>query len=285
MLQRAYSLLHVKAVDGDKRLITGMATTPTPDRMGDVVEPLGVQFKNPLPLLLYHDSKKPVGWVKFQKPTKDGIAFEASLPSIDEPGTVRDRIEEAWVSVKNKLIGGVSIGFRSLEEAFNKETNGFRFLKTEVLELSLVAIPANADARIDTIKSLDIGRPVLSDGPLMFFAQPSPLLSVKESIPPDLEFARMVLCKAASYLGDAEGQLRHPAADRQALPERGADPQLPQAKTAVVGGTTTDSNYASALLAQAQVLESAFLDFSVRGPSSASSAPTGSRRSGACPST
>lgn len=157
MLKRAYSFLHVKAVDGEKRIITGTATTPTPDRMGDIVEPLGVQFKNPLPLLLYHNSQKPVGWVKFQKPTKDGIDFEAKLPTIDEPGTVRDRIEEAWTSIKSGLIAGVSIGFRSIEEAFNKDTQGFRFLQTEVLELSLVSIPAQPDARIETIKSLDIG--------------------------------------------------------------------------------------------------------------------------------
>jgi HK97 family phage major capsid protein len=35
-------------------------------------------------------------------------------------------------------------------------TGGFRFLKTEVLELSLVTIPANASATIHTIKSLDL---------------------------------------------------------------------------------------------------------------------------------
>ncbi|MEO8682671.1 MAG: phage major capsid protein, partial [Vicinamibacterales bacterium] len=157
MLKRAYSLLHVKSVDGDKRIITGTATTPTPDRMGDVVEPLGVQFKNPLPLLLYHNSQKPVGLVKFSKPTKAGIDFEASLPVVDEPGTVRDRIDEAWQSIKAGLLAGVSIGFRSIEEAYDRDTGGFHFLKTEVLELSLVAIPAQPDATIQTIKSLDVG--------------------------------------------------------------------------------------------------------------------------------
>jgi HK97 family phage major capsid protein len=125
--------------------------------MGDVVEPLGVQFRNPLPLLLYHNAQKPVGWVKFSKPTAKGIDFEAKLPVIEELGTVRDRIEEAWISIKSGLIAGVSIGFRAIEEAFNKETMGFHFLQTEVLELSLVAIPAQPDARIDTIKSLDVG--------------------------------------------------------------------------------------------------------------------------------
>ena len=37
------------------RMITGVATTPTPDRVGDIIEPLGVRFNNPLPLLWQHD--------------------------------------------------------------------------------------------------------------------------------------------------------------------------------------------------------------------------------------
>lgn len=156
-LHRAYAFLHVKAVDGEQRIITGTATTPTPDRMGDIIEPLGVSFTNPLPLLLYHNSQKPVGWVRFFPPTDKGIDFEAKLPIVEDVGTVRERIEEAWTSIKIGLLAGISIGFRPLEEAFNKATNGLRYLKSEVLELSLVAIPAQPDARIATIKSLDVG--------------------------------------------------------------------------------------------------------------------------------
>jgi len=33
MLNRAYSLLEIKQVDDDARIITGMASTPTPDRL------------------------------------------------------------------------------------------------------------------------------------------------------------------------------------------------------------------------------------------------------------
>jgi HK97 family phage major capsid protein/HK97 family phage prohead protease len=155
-LSRAYAVLHVKALDVETRTITGIASTPEPDRMGDVVEPLGVTFANPLPLLLYHDSKKPVGSVTFQAPTAAGLAFTATLPIVTEPGTVRDRIEEAWTSIKAGLLAGVSIGFRSLQNVVNQKTGGLRFLKTEILELSLVAIPANAGATIHTIKSLDL---------------------------------------------------------------------------------------------------------------------------------
>src|SRR5215813_9199325 len=155
---RAYSLLRIKAVSDEQRIITGIASTPEPDRLGDVVEPLGITYTNPVPLLLFHNPTKPVGVVRFFPPTKDGLDFEAELPLIEERGVLRDRIEEAWQSIKARLISAVSIGFRSLEEAYVKETQSFRFLESEVLELSLVTIPANASATIETIKSLCIER-------------------------------------------------------------------------------------------------------------------------------
>jgi len=154
-MNRMYSVLTVKAVEEEQRVIRGTATTPSPDRVGDVVEPLGVKFKNPMPLLWQHRSDKPVGTVTFDKPTKDGITFEAKLAKIDEPGALKDRIDEAWQSVKAGLVTAVSIGFRALEYAFIEGTGGIRFTESEVIELSLVTIPANADATISQIKSID----------------------------------------------------------------------------------------------------------------------------------
>jgi HK97 family phage major capsid protein/HK97 family phage prohead protease len=156
MVERAYSVLTIKSVDAERRVITGVATTPTPDRVGDVVEPKGARFAASLPLLLHHDSRLPVGTAKFGSPTNAGIPFEASFPTIDEPGALRDRIAEAWQSVKTGLIRGVSIGFRVLQDGMElMKDGGYRFTKTEILELSLVAIPANAEATIMSIKSLD----------------------------------------------------------------------------------------------------------------------------------
>ena len=152
---RCYSFLTIKSVDEEKRVLTGVATTPTPDRLGDIVEPLGVRFKNPLPLLWQHNSSEPVGTVKFDKPTEEGINFTAKLPSVLEPGRLKERIDEAWQSVKLGLVRAVSIGFRPLEYSF-MDDGGIRFAETEVLELSLVTIPAQADARIETIKAFDV---------------------------------------------------------------------------------------------------------------------------------
>ncbi|HFX3240131.1 TPA: phage major capsid protein [Pseudomonas aeruginosa] len=153
-MNRAYSVLEVKALDDGQRVITGIATTPTPDRVGDIVEPLGVEFKNPLPLLWQHDHDKPVGTVKFDKPTAKGITFTAKLADVQEEGKLKERIDEAWQSLKANLVRGVSIGFRPLEYSW-MDDGGIRFLQTEVYELSLVTIPCNVEATISTIKSLD----------------------------------------------------------------------------------------------------------------------------------
>ncbi len=154
--QRAYSILTIKSVDEGARRITGTATTPVPDRQGDIVEPLGARFPKELPLLLHHNKELPVGVARFKTPTKDGIEFEAELPRIEEPGDVQREVDRAWTSIKHKLIRGVSIGFRVLNNAVEPlKSGGLRFLETEILELSLVTIPANQHASISLIKSLD----------------------------------------------------------------------------------------------------------------------------------
>lgn len=151
---RSYAVFEVKEVKEDERTVSGIATTPTPDRYGDIVEPMGVKFKNPIPLLWQHNSREPVGQAKLGKPTEDGISFEAKFARVTEPGKLKDRLDEAWQSIKIGLVKGVSIGFRSLELSFMKD-GGIHFLETEVLELSLVTIPANADATIENIKAFD----------------------------------------------------------------------------------------------------------------------------------
>lgn len=57
--------------------------------------------------------------------------------------------------VKYSLITAVSIGFRSLRDKIELlDDGGMRFLESEVLELSLVPVPAQPDAVIQTFKSM-----------------------------------------------------------------------------------------------------------------------------------
>ena len=157
-MKRAYSLLNVKSVtesDGSWK-IRGIASTPVSDRMGDIVEPLGAKFQLPMPLLWQHDASQPVGQVEFAKATKEGIPYEATIPKVSEPGRLKDRIDEAVQSIKYKLVAAVSIGFRAIEGQVEMiKGGGLRFNEWEWLELSLVTIPANPEATITGIKSID----------------------------------------------------------------------------------------------------------------------------------
>lgn len=151
----AYSILKVKEFDEDSREITGIATTPSPDRSGDIVEPEGAEFKLPIPLLWQHNSREPIGHVIAAKVTKDGITIRAKLVKVTEPGLLKDRLDLAWQSIKSGLVQGLSIGFKEIEFSRIEQTYSYRYLKWLWLELSAVTIPANAEASIQTIKSLD----------------------------------------------------------------------------------------------------------------------------------
>ncbi len=153
-MNRAYTLLEIKGVDEDAREITGIASTPSPDRMGDIVEPDGAEFKLPIPLLWQHDSRQPIGQVTEAKVTAKGIEIKAKLVKVDD-GPLQARLDEAWQYIKSGLVGGLSIGFSAIESARIEGTHGIRFLKWLWLELSAVTIPANGDATIQTVKSID----------------------------------------------------------------------------------------------------------------------------------
>lgn len=148
---RAYSLLSVKSVDDEQRIIEGIATSPETDRMGDIVEPDGAEFTLPIPLLWQHRSDQPIGKVIAARVTSAGIEIKAQILRAG----VLERIDEAWTLMKEGLVKGLSIGFRGIETQDIKGTWGIRFVKWEWLELSAVTIPANAEASITTIKSVD----------------------------------------------------------------------------------------------------------------------------------
>jgi HK97 family phage prohead protease len=156
MQNRAYSLITIKSVQEEERIIEGMATTPTTDRMGDIVNPMGAKFTLPLPLLWQHRHAEPIGHVIEASPSPEGIWFKARIAKTDEPGKLKELLDFAWQSIKMKLVAAVSIGFREIEYAF-MENGGIRFDEWDWYELSAVTVPAQADASISTIKSIDAG--------------------------------------------------------------------------------------------------------------------------------
>ena len=153
-MDRAYSLLEIKSVDVERRMFSGVASTPSLDAHGDIVEPLGVSYTNPMPLRFEH--KITVGEVAFEPPTPTGVMFTATIPHVTEPGIVKTLTDEAWHSVKYRLVRGASLGFEQPTAVYKAlPTGGKHYLKVRAREMSICTIAANQDATILTIKTLD----------------------------------------------------------------------------------------------------------------------------------
>lgn len=146
-MDRTFGVIEIRAVNEAKREITGIANTRALDRFGTIIEPLGAEFKLPMPLLWEHDRSSPVGNVVEAKVTPDGIWIRAIFGQVDEPGPLKDRLDLAWQSVKAGLVRGLSVGFNTLKR------DGVRILKWLWAELSVVVIPGNADATIESVRS------------------------------------------------------------------------------------------------------------------------------------
>jgi HK97 family phage prohead protease len=158
----AHSIIQFKAIDGEQRVLEGIATTPTPDRIGDVMDPAGATFALPLPLLWQHDKHKPIGHVIDARVTSAGIAIRAQI----EKGV--PFIDEAWALLKRGLVRGLSIGWRPLdapEFVAGKAGGTTRYKRWEWLELSTVTVAMNAETTILSVKSADTAQRDALSGP------------------------------------------------------------------------------------------------------------------------
>jgi HK97 family phage prohead protease len=155
-MNRAYSILEAKDFNDDARQFSGIASTPSPDRMNDVVEPKGAIYKLPMPLLSQHEHHLPIGFVTQATITSKGIEVEGKIAK----DTGLDYVETAWKQIRHGLVKGLSIGFRPLKYKWiqddkGNETGGIHFEEWDWMELSAVTLPAQAEATILAIKSYD----------------------------------------------------------------------------------------------------------------------------------
>ncbi|WP_210526370.1 HK97 family phage prohead protease [Rubellimicrobium arenae] len=126
--------------------LTFVLSDGTVDRYGDVIEPEGWDLRwfkrNPI-ALFGHDNAFPIGnWANVR--IESGKLL-GQLKLADE-GT-SDRIDELIRLVRQKILKAVSVGFKPIEyEPLANGKGGLRYLKQELLETSLVTIPANPAA-------------------------------------------------------------------------------------------------------------------------------------------
>jgi hypothetical protein len=148
----------------DKLYIDGMANANVEDRMNEIVNPSGCDVRSYVrnPILLsdhmYHSSYA-IGIVEELRIEGDGVHFTAYIgdPSL---GQLTDKQKEIRSLVAQKILKTVSIGFIPKEitvpewdEETGKMISPAKIEKWEMLELSIVPVPANQDSVFD-IKTL-----------------------------------------------------------------------------------------------------------------------------------
>lgn len=121
----------------------------TPDRYGDVIDPEGWVLdnfkKNPI-ALFNHRSDFPIGKWENLKISSKGLIGNLRMA----PEGTSDRIDELRALINAGILRAVSVGFMPLESKSIKngagQYIGEEYLKQELIETSLVSVPANPNA-------------------------------------------------------------------------------------------------------------------------------------------
>jgi HK97 family phage prohead protease len=139
----------------------------TPDRYGDIVSAAGWELanfkRNPI-ALFGHDYHFPIGrWADLHI-DKEAKGLRGKLQMA--PKGTSARIDEIRTLIEHDILRAVSVGFRptatpeSLKDKDGKDTGGVRFLRQELLECSVVPIPANPNA-LAIAKALNVSSDTL----------------------------------------------------------------------------------------------------------------------------
>lgn len=139
--------LDIKAMDADGAIEGLAAGYGNVDHGGDVMLPGSAQLASKtVPMLLYHDQKRPVGvWNEF-KETPEGLAAKGRFAMSTNAG------REAHAMTKDGALGGLSIGYNAKRHSIVGKAR--HIAEAIVHEISLVTIPMNSKSLIVSVKDI-----------------------------------------------------------------------------------------------------------------------------------
>jgi HK97 family phage prohead protease len=139
--------LDTKAVNDDG-YIEGLAVGyGNLDRGGDIVLPGAIRMAGKtLPMLMYHDQKRPAGvWTEFTE-TADGLLAKGRFSMSTRNG------KEAHGLVKDGALGGLSMGYQALKHRIVGKAR--HLAEVALHEVSLVTIPMNEKTLVTSVKDI-----------------------------------------------------------------------------------------------------------------------------------
>jgi HK97 family phage prohead protease len=130
----------------DDRTIKFIISTGSADREKDVINPngwdTGNYLKNPVVLFAHDYNSLPVA--RTTSLTQQGDTLIAEAEFADE--ALNPAAEQVYQMLRQGYLRGASVGFRPLTFQYNEERGGVDFEKQELLEFSVVPVPANPGA-------------------------------------------------------------------------------------------------------------------------------------------
>ena len=109
------------------------------------------QGKKRMPALLWqHRSGEPIGVWSIMREDDLGLRVEGKLALKTTRGA------EAYELLQMRAISGLSIGYVTREDSYDKVTGVRTLKKLDLWEVSLVTFPANDAARVSTVKSIEL---------------------------------------------------------------------------------------------------------------------------------
>ncbi len=159
---------NIKSISDENRTVDFIITSDEPDRDNDVIDPKGWNLKsfkaNPVVLWSHDYQLPPIAKAIRVGKVEGGLKSRAQFV----PPDVSPFAESIFQMIKGGFLNAASVGFRPTEWEFNEKRGGMDFKKQELLEWSVVPVPANADATvIDGIKAKGINvAPILEWGEL-----------------------------------------------------------------------------------------------------------------------
>jgi HK97 family phage prohead protease len=132
----------------------GWASTPAVDRQGEVVLPEALAASLPdymrNPIVTYaHDWLHPIGRTTEARATEAGLHVRILLGR-----TTRAR--EIWQLIEDRILRSLSIGFNAGPEDGYERDGIWHWRRIELLEISIVPIPANPQATITIARQLGL---------------------------------------------------------------------------------------------------------------------------------
>lgn len=143
----------VSGFDEEARTLEVVITTGAPDRQGDILESAGLDFsaylRNPVVLWAHDMQRPPVG--RILRIAQHGDAVEAVVEFADTPFA-----REVYRLYCGDYLSAWSLGFipRRWRRLPASEGGGYHIYEAEVVEVSAVAVPANAQALTKALEHL-----------------------------------------------------------------------------------------------------------------------------------